>query len=101
MKKEEDKEYIYGGWGPIEDIKDSHVDAIAKFAISEYNKQNNSRLKFQTVVSGDLQYVSGINFRLVLDVSDGDDGGSKTYEVEVYEQAWLDSRVLSNFKPVN
>ncbi|CAA7014982.1 unnamed protein product [Microthlaspi erraticum] len=90
-----------GGWERIKDIKDSKVDVIAKFAVSQFNKQNNTKLKFQTVVSGDLQYVQGINFRLVLHVSDEDDGGRRTYEAEVYEQDWLDSRVLEYFKPVD
>lgn len=95
------EDIIEGGWGPIKDIKDPGVDVIAKFAVSEFNKHNNSKLKFHTVVSGVLQYVRGINFRLVLDVSDEEDGGCKTYEAQVHEQAWLDSRVLKYFKPVN
>ena len=76
----------------------ARLDVIAKFAISEFNKQNNSSLKLQTVVSGDMQVVGGINFRLVVDVSDG---GSKTYEAEVYEQAWLYSKILTSFNPIN
>ncbi|CAH2064982.1 unnamed protein product [Thlaspi arvense] len=93
--------YLCGGWGPVRDIKDPHVEFIAKFAISEHNKQNNSGLRFQKkVVSGDMQPVSGMNYRLVFDVSDGDDGGSKTYEAQVY-QACLDCRALAYFKPVN
>ncbi|CAA7043349.1 unnamed protein product [Microthlaspi erraticum] len=95
------KEILFGAWGPIEDIKDPSVDVIAKFAVSEFNKQNNSKLKFQTIVSGELQVVSGFNFRLVLNVSDEEDRGCKTYEAQVNEQAWLDSMVLNYFKPVN
>ncbi|CAA7043353.1 unnamed protein product [Microthlaspi erraticum] len=57
-KKKKMEDIIEGGWGPIKDIKDPSVDVIAKFAVAEFNKQNNSKLKFHTVVSGDLQIVS-------------------------------------------
>lgn len=99
LRGEEKKmtEIICGGYNPIEHIKDSHVVAIAKFAVSEFNKQNNSKLKFQTVVSGKYQVVCGMNFWLKLNVSDEDDRGCKTYEAHVCEQAWLDSRVLKYF----
>lgn len=88
-----------GGWFPIKDIKDPSIDVIAKFAIAEHNKQNNSELKLQNVVSGERQSVRGIIFKLIFDVSDGNDGDSKTYEAEVYN--WLDSMVLNYFKLVN
>lgn len=92
-------EEMEGGWFPIEDIKDPSINVIAKFAIDEHNKQNNSELKLQTVVSGELQDVHGTNFRLILDVSDEDNKDSKTYEAEVYK--WLHSMVLNYFKLVN
>ncbi|KAJ4876359.1 Cysteine proteinase inhibitor 5 [Raphanus sativus] len=101
MKNEEYYEVFEGGWYPIKDIKDPHLEVIAKFAISEYNKQNNSRLKFQTVVSGDKQVVGGINYRLVLDVIDGCNEGSMIYEAEVFEKIWLDFMELNYFKPIN
>ncbi|CAA7043354.1 unnamed protein product [Microthlaspi erraticum] len=101
VKRKKMEDICEGGYGPIEDIKDHGVDVIAKFAVSEFNKQNNSKLKFHTVVSGELQVVSGVNFRLVLNVSDEEDGGCKTYEAEVYEQLYGDSMVLMYFKPVN
>lgn len=100
-KRMKGEEVLCGGWCPIKDeeIKDPRYDEIAKFAISEYNKHRNSKLKLETVVSGEFQVVQGMNFRLVVHVSDGEDGGSKTYETEVYE--WMYSRVLNYFKPVN
>lgn len=92
---------IDGGWSPIKDIKDPCIDVIAKFAVSEFNKQSNSSLKFQTVVSGNMQFVCGINYQLLLDVSDGDDGGSKTYEAQVCQHAVVHSKTLHYFKSIH
>ncbi|CAH8389904.1 unnamed protein product [Eruca vesicaria subsp. sativa] len=103
MENEEDNDDFVGGceWKPIEDIKDPSLEVIAKFAISEYNKHKDSRLNFQTVVSGDKQLVGGINYRLVLNVNDGCNEGIKIYEVELFEQAWNDYRDLIYVKPIN
>ncbi|KAG7567251.1 Cystatin domain [Arabidopsis thaliana x Arabidopsis arenosa] len=91
-----------GGWFPIKDIDDPSVDDIAKFAITRNNKKNNSPLKLQTVVSGESQVVCGIIFRLIIDVSEGEDGDSKTYEAEVYQPPWRDNPlVLNYFKLIN
>ncbi|KAL0877745.1 hypothetical protein Bca101_027451 [Brassica carinata] len=106
MKKEEhtmeeDNEEFEGGWHSIKDIKDPCLVVIAEFAISEYNKHKNLRLKLQKIVSGDEQFVGGINYRLVLNVTDGCKEGSMIYEAEVFEQAWLDFMELNYFKPIN
>ncbi|KAF3550493.1 hypothetical protein DY000_02006319 [Brassica cretica] len=73
MEKEEDSDDTFGGWHPIKNIKDPSLEVLAKFAISEYNKQKNSRLNFETVVSGDELEVAGMKYRLVLNVNDGCD----------------------------
>ncbi|KAL0877748.1 hypothetical protein Bca101_027454 [Brassica carinata] len=106
MKKEEhtmeeDNEEFEGGWHTIKDIKDPCLVVIAEFAISEYNKHKNLRLKLQRIVSGDEQFVGGINYRLMLNVTDGCKEGSMIYEAEVFEQAWLDFMELNYFKPIN
>ncbi|KAL0877742.1 hypothetical protein Bca101_027448 [Brassica carinata] len=99
--KEEDNEEFEGGWKPIKDIKDPCLVVIAKFAISEYNKHKNLRLKFQRIVSGDEQFVGGINHRLVLNASDGCKEGSMMYEAEEFKRAWLEFMELNYFKPIN
>ncbi|CAH8388718.1 unnamed protein product [Eruca vesicaria subsp. sativa] len=62
-----------GGWSPISDVTDPLVVEIGVFAVSEYNKQSKSGLKFVTVVSGESQVVAGTNYRLLLTV----DGGTR------------------------
>ncbi|ESQ51861.1 hypothetical protein EUTSA_v10017424mg [Eutrema salsugineum] len=95
----------YDGWSPISDVKDPHIVEIGEFAVSEYDRQSKSGLKFVKVVSGESQIVSGVNYRLVVaandDVIAGGDGASKTYVAIVLEKPWLKSMNLTFFKPTN
>ncbi|KAF3509541.1 hypothetical protein F2Q69_00005568 [Brassica cretica] len=101
MEKEEDSDDTFGGWHPIKDIKDPSLEVLAKFAISKYSKQKNSRLNFETVVSGDELEVAGMKYRLVLNVNDGCNEGTNIYEAEVYIRAWDDYSELIYMKPIN
>lgn len=87
-----------GGWQPIKDVNDPHVQEIAKFSVSEHNKLANTRLAFSKVVKGETQVVAGINYRLVVKAKDG--GTMATYEAVVWEKAWEGFRKLTSFKPV-
>ncbi|CAH8384220.1 unnamed protein product [Eruca vesicaria subsp. sativa] len=88
-----------GRWSPIGNVKDHHVVEVGKFAVSEYDMQSKSELKFVAVVSGESKVVAGINYRLIVAVNDGP-GGSKNYEAIVWEKQWLKSMNLTSFKPV-
>ncbi|KAF8117122.1 hypothetical protein N665_0012s0127 [Sinapis alba] len=91
------------GWSPISNVNDPHVVEIGVFAVSEYDKQSKSGLKFVTVVSGQSQVVAGTNYRLIVTVDGGvgvaDAGASKKYEAIVWEKPWLKSMNLTSFKP--
>ncbi|WZZ14223.1 hypothetical protein YC2023_107312 [Brassica napus] len=92
-----------GGWSPISDVKSAHIVEIGEFAVSEYNKQSKSGLKFVEVVSGESQIVAGMNYRLILAANEGvaiaGNGESKKYEAVVWEKPWLKSMNLTSFKP--
>ncbi|KAJ0081128.1 hypothetical protein Patl1_09733 [Pistacia atlantica] len=90
---------LVGGWSPIKDPKDQHVVEIGQFAVSEYNSQSKTQLKFQQVVKGETQVVSGTNYRLVLAAKDGTT--AKNYEAVVWEKPWEHFKNLTSFKPVN
>ncbi|CAK7323262.1 unnamed protein product, partial [Dovyalis caffra] len=80
---------VLPGWTPIEDLKDKHVVDIAKFAITEYNKEAKAKLELASIVKGDsLQVKTGALYRLVLAVKEEPD---KKYETGVCES-------LNNFK---
>ncbi|EOA28712.1 hypothetical protein CARUB_v10024940mg [Capsella rubella] len=88
-----------GSWTPISDVKDPHIVEIGEFAVSEYNKQSKSGLKYVKVVSGESQVVSGVNYRLLVAANDEVGGPSKNYEAVVFEKHWLKSMNLTSFKP--
>ncbi|CAN6972224.1 unnamed protein product [Brassica rapa subsp. trilocularis] len=94
---------LTGGWSPISDVKNAHIVEIGEFAVSEYNKQSKSGLKFVEVVSGESQIVAGMNYRLILAANEGvaiaGNGESKKYEAVVWEKPWLKSMNLTSFKP--
>ncbi|KAL0692847.1 hypothetical protein Bca4012_060027 [Brassica carinata] len=90
---------LVGGWSPISDVKDPHVIEMGVFAVSEYDKQSKSGLKFVTVVSGEFQVVAGTNYRLIVTVDGGVGIASKKYEATVWEQSWLKEMNLTSFKP--
>ncbi|XP_038894857.1 cysteine proteinase inhibitor 1 [Benincasa hispida] len=89
---------LLGGWKKIDDVNDPHVQEIAMFAVTEYNKQSKGvTIEFKSVVSGETQVVSGINYRLVIDAKRGESVGK--YRAMVWEKPWENSKKLTSFKP--
>nr|VDC60461.1 unnamed protein product [Brassica rapa] len=50
-----------GGWNPISDVKNAHIVEIGKFAVSEYNKQSKSGLKFYEAVVWEKPWLKSMN----------------------------------------
>ncbi|XAR65746.1 hypothetical protein NMG60_11009956 [Bertholletia excelsa] len=92
------KEAIVGGWQVISNLKDPAVQVMAQFAISEHNKEAGTDLKYDSVVKGEYQVVSGTNYRLVLAATDS--GVAGQYEALVYDNPWEHIRSLVSFKKV-
>ena len=62
-----------GDWKPVEDISDSLVIDIGKFAVYEYHQQHNKDLVFQNVTKASYKDVErGTLYRLVIIVKDYD-----------------------------
>jgi len=80
---------IVGGYIPIDDINNPGVTEITNFAITEYNKQSEAKLKFEKVIKGEAQLVEGTNYRLTLSATNG--SVSNTYE----------TKELTSFVPVH
>ncbi|XP_008811323.2 cysteine proteinase inhibitor 1-like [Phoenix dactylifera] len=89
---------LVGGWKPIKDISDPHVQEIAEFAVSEHNKLANTNLTLSKVVKGETQVVAGINYRLVVETKDGE--AMANYVAVVWEKTWEGFRNLTSFTPV-
>ncbi|KAJ7946383.1 Cysteine proteinase inhibitor [Quillaja saponaria] len=86
-----------GGWTPIKDPNDPHVVDIALYAVTEYNKESNATLKFESVIKGETQVLDGINYRLDVTVIGGSE--TKDYEAVVYEKP--SGLNLTSFKPLS
>ncbi|CAN6289027.1 unnamed protein product [Urochloa humidicola] len=91
---------IVGGWNPIKDVSDPHIQELGGWAVSEHVRKANDGLRFGKVVSGEEQVVSGMNYKLVIEATDGA-GKSGWYGAAVYEQEWTKTRQLLAFEPAN
>ncbi|KAF5943554.1 hypothetical protein HYC85_017631 [Camellia sinensis] len=90
---------LLGGWTPIQNVSSPEVQEVARFAVSEHNKEANTNLKLQKVVSGETQVVSGTNYKLVIATADGGGGGGAgNYEAVVWVKPWENYKNLTSFK---
>ncbi|KAL6648590.1 hypothetical protein ACP70R_012814 [Stipagrostis hirtigluma subsp. patula] len=85
-----------GGWAPIPDANDAHIRELGEWAVAEHEKRANDGLRFGSVVSGEQQVVSGMNYRLVIDAVNLA-GQHVRYNAAVYEQTWTNTRKLESF----
>ncbi|CAK9311717.1 unnamed protein product [Citrullus colocynthis] len=92
---------LLGGYQPIKDVKDPHIEDIGKWAVEEYKKQHHikSIFEFKDVVSGESAVVTGIKYRLIVIVRSG--GLILRYQTIVWEKAWEHFRQLGSFKLYN
>ncbi|XP_042479403.1 cysteine proteinase inhibitor 6-like [Macadamia integrifolia] len=88
-------ESLSGGWEPLKDVNDPHVQELGKFVVTENNKVSKVDLQFVAVKKGESQVVNGMKYRLV--VSAKDHGIVSEYNAEVYEKAWTNTRKLISF----
>ncbi|KAK9714190.1 hypothetical protein RND81_06G078300 [Saponaria officinalis] len=96
---------IDGSYKPIPDLHDRHVQEIAKYAVSEHNKQTSARLEYVEIVKGESQVVAGTKYRLVISAKDdgaaNNYGDANNYEAVVYEKPWAHYLSLTSFTTVN
>ncbi|KAK2967498.1 hypothetical protein RJ640_010139 [Escallonia rubra] len=77
-------------------IKDLKVQEISQFAVSEHNKEPKASLKYESLVKGKTQVVSGTNYQLRIAAEDS--GVSGNYEAIVWYKPWKKFRQLTSFK---
>ncbi|PIN00770.1 hypothetical protein CDL12_26730 [Handroanthus impetiginosus] len=80
------------------DINDN-IKNLARFAVEEYNKKENTLLEFKQVISAKEQVVSGMMYYITLEVTEG--GKNKVYEAQVWVKPWENFKQLQEFKPVS
>ncbi|KAJ1697389.1 hypothetical protein LUZ63_005901 [Rhynchospora breviuscula] len=93
---------MVGGWEPIEDITDSHVQEIGNYAVSEHNRQSGDNLDFLAVMSGATQFdeaTGSKKYGLDIDARDAE-GDVGLYRALVYERYEDGHRELKSFNHV-
>lgn len=91
------KQLIVRGWDPI-NIYEPYMIDLCNFAVTEYDKQTGSKLKFEKIIKAESMVVEWINYRLILSANDG--SHSKTYKAVVWETTDRDATNLTSFAPV-
>ncbi|KAM3279623.1 hypothetical protein ACQJBY_046784 [Aegilops geniculata] len=76
---------------------DVYIVGLARFAVSEHNKDANTQLELEKVVKLKEQAVAGRLYYITIQADEG--GAKKLYEAQVLEQLWLDVKKLLEFKP--
>ncbi|XVF69464.1 hypothetical protein PTKIN_Ptkin11bG0084300 [Pterospermum kingtungense] len=86
-----------GGISEVEGNANSlEIENLARFAVDEHNKKENSMLEYKKVVNVKQQVVSGMMYYITLEAVDGDK--LKIYEAKVWEKSWMNFKELQDFK---
>ncbi|XP_028766780.1 cysteine proteinase inhibitor A [Neltuma alba] len=93
-------EFIGMKLGGVHNIEGTHnsaeIDSLARFAIEEHNKKENSLLEFTRVLKAKEQVVAGKLYHLAMEASDA--GERKIYEAKVWVKPWMNFKQLEEFK---
>jgi len=71
---------------------------LGRFAVNEYNVQQNAGILFSRVLKAQEQVVSGLLYYLRVETMDG--GKTKLYAAKIWVKPWEKFRQLQEFKPV-
>lgn len=75
------------------------IESMGRFAVQQYNKNQNTLLEFSRIVKAKEQVVAGKMYYLTLEAVDG--GKSKIYEAKVWVKPWMNFKQLEEFKEVH
>ncbi|KAI3725914.1 hypothetical protein L1987_65710 [Smallanthus sonchifolius] len=73
------------------------LESLARFAVEEHNKKENSFLKFARLVKAYKQLVAGTMYYFTLEANDAGET-SKLYEAKVWVKPWIKFKQLQEFK---
>ncbi|KAJ0877760.1 putative Cystatin domain-containing protein [Helianthus annuus] len=91
---------VCGGITEVKDFANNLViDDLARFAVDEHNKKQNTLLEFGKVLDAKEQLVAGTLYFITLEATDG--GVKKTYEAKVWVKEWENFKELLEFKHVD
>ncbi|XP_078437176.1 cysteine proteinase inhibitor 8-like [Wolffia australiana] len=88
-----------GGFGPITDPKEPHIQGLALYAIRAKRRETGEALTLTRVLGGQQQVVTGMNYRLVIGAAPSLNMTVESlYLARVYEKSWENYRNLDNFE---
>ncbi|KAL0460885.1 UNVERIFIED_CONTAM: Cysteine proteinase inhibitor [Sesamum latifolium] len=88
-----------GGIHPVEGAQNStEINDLARFAVNEQKKKENTLLEFKKVLSAKEQVVTGTMCYITLEAEDG--GKNKVYEAKVWVKPWMNFKEVEEFKLV-
>ncbi|KZV34987.1 cysteine protein inhibitor [Dorcoceras hygrometricum] len=76
----------------------AEIESIARYAVEEHNKKENSLFELARVVKAKEQVVAGTVHHLTLEIIDS--GKKKLYEAKVWVKPWLNFKELQEFRHV-
>ncbi|CAN7110257.1 unnamed protein product [Brassica rapa subsp. narinosa] len=79
------------------DLSDPNIQAVAKYAVDEHNKQITGNLVFVKILKGKEQVVAGKTYSLTIAAKNGG-AGTKNYEAVVVETLRSHHFGLQSFK---
>ncbi len=86
----------------IHDIPDiehkKEIQDLGRFAVYEYNMQQNVGISFSKVVKAQEQLVSGLIYYLTIETNDG--VNTRLYAAKIWVKPWQKFKQLQEFKPV-
>ncbi|GLT88017.1 hypothetical protein SLE2022_060620 [Rubroshorea leprosula] len=86
-----------GGYHDCEGAQNSaEIESLARFAVQEHNKKENTLLEFTRVLQAKEQVVAGKIYHLIMEVIDG--GKEKIYEAKIWVKPWMNFKQLQEFK---
>ncbi|KAB1222999.1 Cysteine proteinase inhibitor 12 [Morella rubra] len=95
-----DDHFIRMKLGGVSNCKGSQnsaeIESLARFAVQEHNKKENTLLEFARVLKAREQVVSGKMYHLTLEAIDA--GKKKIYEAKVWVKPWMNFKQLQEFK---
>ncbi|KAL4560552.1 hypothetical protein LXL04_032705 [Taraxacum kok-saghyz] len=91
--------------GGIRDITEQglngeEMENLARFAVEEHNKKENTLLQFSRLVKAKEQVVAGMLYHLTLEATDAD-GNIKVYDTKVWVQQWNNFKQVQEFKAID
>ena len=86
--------------GGVHDCKgmqnSAEIEGLARFAVDEHNKKENSLLEYARVLKAKEQVVAGKIYHLTLEAIDA--GKKKIYEAKIWVKPWMNFKELQEFK---